>query len=252
MKQKIVIILLLVLSLLSTNAYADKIIIAIDENYKPYMYASNNQARGLYTQLISSIFKGINYTTEIKPLSWKRALQYGKLGKMGIGGIYLNSERLKIFDYSDPIYKEKLCIFVLKGKKFKFFKLKDLRNKKIGINYGWSYGEDFDTARKKYKLNTFESRNNLINFDKLIRKQLDCVIADELSAEIIINNHNFHNKVEKIKKPLTINNAYLVFSKKSRKKALLYKFNNQLALMKKNRSFDQIVKDFYKSVKKDK
>ena len=129
--------------------YADPVNVSVDEAYPPYMYSKNNVATGLYPGIVTTIFSRIGRDASVSALPWKRALRFGEDGLGGVAGIYKNKERLTIYDYSDPLYEEKMVLYVKKGHAFAFSDIEDLRGKKVGLNFGWSYGDAIDSARKE-------------------------------------------------------------------------------------------------------
>ena len=174
----------------------------------------------------------------------KRALRAGEEGTAAVGGIYKNKKRSKMYDYSEPIFEETMAIYVRKGDAFPFKELSDLKGKKIGVNLGWSYGEAFDNARKEGVFMVEEAHTNQTNLQKLVSKRIDCFIVDQLAASQIIQQKTMKDKVEKLEQPAAVNRAYIVFSKSINQKELLFRFNHALSEMKKDGSYEKIIKDF--------
>jgi polar amino acid transport system substrate-binding protein len=160
---------LLIVSLSSTIilAQSEKVVVAVDNGYPPYMYGTEKGAKGLYPRQIKAIFSRLGVEVDVQALPWKRALKSGEEGKAAVGGIYKNKKRLEIYDYSQPIFEETLAIYVRKGNAFPFKDLSDLKGKNIGINRGWSYGEAFDKARKEGLFKVQEANTNQANLQKL-------------------------------------------------------------------------------------
>jgi polar amino acid transport system substrate-binding protein len=129
-------------------------------------------ARGLYPEIIREAFALAGLTAEVNGYPWKRALSLGRSGKAFVGGIYQNLERLKIFEYSDPLYLETLVVCVKKGQAFDFNGVVDLKGKRVGINRGWSYGEVIDSARRAGLFQVEEATGDQANLKKLILGRL--------------------------------------------------------------------------------
>ena len=119
---------------LDTIAKNKDTIIALDSAYPPYMHGSKSKPKGLYANLLKEIFGKMKLSLTLEPKPWKRVMTKAKVGKWGVGGIYKNSERVKIFDYSEPIYYERLVLFTRKSSNIKFKKLSDLKGKVIGVD----------------------------------------------------------------------------------------------------------------------
>ncbi|OUR94936.1 hypothetical protein A9Q81_14315 [Gammaproteobacteria bacterium 42_54_T18] len=235
-------LVLLVITLLISSVYADPVRVSVDEAYPPYMYDSNDVAMGLYPDVVAAIFTRIGRDTSISALPWKRALRFGESGLGGVAGIYKNQERLTIYDYSDPLYEERLVLYVKKGRSFDFSNITDLKGKKVGLNFGWSYGDVIDSARKAELFEADDSvKNNLANFRKLIGERTDCFIVDELAARRIIAQQGFDGLVEQLDIPVSVNAGYLVFSKTLRQKGLIDEFNKAMEELRLEGAYEVIV-----------
>lgn len=234
--------LLLCISVMPSQA--DDLIIAVDEANPPFMYNDGGKAAGLYPVLLTAIFNKMGVPAKIEAYPWKRALDMGKKGGVGIGGIYKNDERLKIFDYSEALFSEKLVLFINKEKQFNFTSVQDLAGKKVGIILGWSYGEDFDTALKNKTFSVDEAKSDISNLKKVSIGWLDCAVAIELAGQKIMAEEKLEDTVIISQTPVAINDTYLVFAKSQNKTPLIKQFNTTLTGMKKDGSFDRIVGSF--------
>lgn len=227
--------------------YADPVNVSVDEAYPPYMYNKNNVAVGLYPEIVAAIFFRIGRDTSVSALPWKRALKIGEAGLGGVAGIYKNKERLTIYDYSDPLYEEKMVLYVKKGNAFAFSDIADLKGRRVGLNFGWSYGDAIDSAREAGLFSTDDSvRNNLANFRKLIGGRTDCFIVDELAARKIISQQGFEGLVEQLDTPVSVNAGYLVFSKTLKQKSLLDEFDKAMKQLRNEGTYDVIINSVIK------
>ncbi|WP_020587440.1 substrate-binding periplasmic protein [Desulfobacter curvatus] len=223
-------------------AHAQDLEIAVDNANPPFMYNDAGKAAGLYPAMLTAIFSKMNVPVKVSAYPWKRVLKMGKDGAAGIGGIYKNPDRLKIFDYSDSIFSERLVLFINKDKAFNYSGVKDLSGKKVGILLGWSYGADFDEAKAQKAFIAEEGKSDEANFKKLTQGWLDCVVAIELAGQKLIAQEKLQDKIVMSGTPVAINDTYLVFAKSLDKKSLLTQFNNALAGMKNDGSYDGIIK----------
>ncbi|MBF0573181.1 MAG: transporter substrate-binding domain-containing protein [Desulfamplus sp.] len=241
------VVMFIVISLISATICAaeDKIIIAVDAANPPFMYGDADVAKGVYPGLLQKVFEKMGQTVEVKGYPWKRALVMGEKGDAGVGGIYKNEARLKIFDYSDPIFEEKLNLYVRNGDTFVFKNVSDLRNKSIGVIRGWSYGDDFDKGLKDQIFKVEENISDELNFKKLIAKRLSCVIAIEQSADMSITKLGYQQKAKPLAESFAVNPTYLVFAKSQNKQPLLEQFNNTLKTMKADGSYDDLIKELF-------
>ncbi len=250
MKMRIITLLfMLVFSAVSGSAMTalgspDKTIVVVDEAYPPYMFGTTEQAKGLYPELIKAVFARMGAQVEIRALPWEEALKAGEEGAAAVGGIYRNDARTKIYDYSEPLFEEHLAVYVKKGKAFQFSGLSDLQGKTIGLLHGWSYGEAFDAARARYQFTVEAVHSDAENFRNLLSGKVDCVIADHVAASRVVRKENWSDRVEQLGQLAAVNKAYLAFAKSLKKETVLAAFNQALAEMKNDGSYEKLVRDF--------
>jgi polar amino acid transport system substrate-binding protein len=244
MKHLLIVVILLAVPVLlwqtPVPAQDTPILVATDEAYPPYMFGTT-PAKGLYPEIIKTAFSLSGIPVKITGYPWKRALNLGREGKVAIGGIYQNLSRMALFDYSDPIYRETLRVYVKAGQGFPFSGVVDLSGKRVGLNRGWSYGEVFDSARRAGLFETEEATDNLANLKKLMLGRLDCIIADELSVSQILYHKGWRDDVEMLDLPATVNSVHLVFAKHAQQTHILERFNQGLVKMKANGTYSRIL-----------
>jgi len=215
-------------------------------DYAPYMYGNKHDAKGLYSDLIKGIFRRAGVEIKLVIFPWKRALRSAEKGLGGLAGVLKNQERLKHFDFSEAFFQETLSIYTPVDKSFVFNNLNDLAGKTIGIKSGFSYGEEFELARKANLFNVIGVKNDLQNFGKMLHgRSIDCLITDDLVSLYYLKNNNLNDKVKKLVNPVYEGKVFLIFAKKANKKGLLIKFNQALAEMKKDGSYQKIIYDFF-------
>lgn len=242
-------VLLLFITTISTaeESVSKKIIVYGYTNYMPFMDGEGNNAKGLYSILVKEIFKKAGYEVEFKIQPWKRALRDGLLGKGILAGIVMNKERSAIMDFSNNFYKESNAVYVLKSKKFNYQNINDLKDKKIGIRRSFSYGEEFDQAKKEGLFSVQEAKLTKHNFQKLLSGRLDCLIDDEIVATSYLNKENLSDKIIKLDNYVIQEGIYIAVSKKLNKQKLLDEFNHALIEMNRDGSYQIIVNNYSKN-----
>ncbi len=223
----------------------DKVKVAVDTGNPPFMYEDGGKASGIYPFLLSKIFDELGVKYEINAYPWKRALILCENGETGIAGIYKNSEREKIYDYSEPIFPEKIVIYTRTDTNFEFNKIEDLYGKRVGVLVSWSYNENFDKAVSEGKIVKDEAKTDVMNFKKLESKRIDCLLTLEPTGNIIMHQNKFPT-IKELNMPFAINDTYLVFNKNTEMKDFLKRFNKVLKKMKKDGRYDKIINDFIK------
>jgi polar amino acid transport system substrate-binding protein len=217
-------------------------LIAIDNANPPFMYQQNEQPLGLYPQMLQAIFARLGEPLLIQPMPWKRALLKGAAGEVGIGGIYRNTERIKVFDYSAPIFEERLLLYVPQDKPFAFDQISDLHDKRIGVIRGWSYTEDFDQAVREGRILAQPGSSDEANLRKLASGRLDAVVAIELAGQRLLHRPGLE-QLTALPKPLSINPTFLVFAKQANQDELLQRFNQVLQEMHEDGSLQRLVNE---------
>ena len=232
---------ILLLSCAALLARAETLI-AIDNANPPFMYQHDEQPQGLYPQMLQAIFARLGEPLLIQPMPWKRALLRGAAGEVGIGGIYRNAERIKLFDYSEPIFEERLLLYVQQDKPFAFDQISDLHGKRIGVIRGWSYTDDFDQAVRSGKIRGQEGSSDEANLRKLASGRLDAVVVIELAGQRLRQLPGLEH-LTALPQPLSINPTFLVFAKQAGQGELLQRFNQVLQDMHQDGSLQRLVNE---------
>ena len=120
-----------------------QVVIYGDINYPPYSFAEEGQPRGIYTDVLRSVFARMpGYDVTIKMIPWKRGLQYVQDGHgVALFPPYYVKEREPWMMLSEPILEEQVVPFGneenLEGKSDwpgDFF------GHRIGLNGGYDVG----------------------------------------------------------------------------------------------------------------
>ncbi|WP_252274220.1 substrate-binding periplasmic protein [Pseudomonas subflava] len=214
--------------------------VALDNANPPFMYRQDGRAMGLYPRLLEAVFARIGEPLSLRPMPWKRALRRGAAGQMGIGGIYKNAARLEVFDYSAPIFEERLLLYVQRGRAFAFARTEDLHGKRIGVIRGWSYTEAFDQAARAGRIDAEEGGSDEANLRKLASGRLDAVVAIELAGQRLLAEPGLEN-LQALPRPLSTNATHLVFARQAGKRELLQRFDAALEAMRRDGSLQRLV-----------
>lgn len=226
---------------LTPASAAEAVRVNIDTDNAPYMSLSDSQPVGVYPALLTAAFSRIGQPLELSAKPWKRALAELDEGKAGVGGIYKTTERAARYDFSATILTENTRVYFNTTRPVDFRTLADLKGKRVGIIRGWSYGDAFDAARKSGRFTVEEVVNDRTNFLKLAHRRLDVVMAIEESGSAIIAAERLHN-IGRSQRLLAANDAHLAFNKSARQTALLARFDQAIAEMKRDGTLARIVR----------
>lgn len=227
----------------AATSKADPLLIQVDAGNPPFMYTvgASEAAAGFYPAVLQAAFAQFGTPIVVKAVPWKRALLELERGVAGVGGIYKNDERSAKFDYSDPIFVERIAVYYSTRNAIDFRSIHDLYGKRIGIIRGWSYGDDLDLARKYDQVIVEEVNGDQQNFKKLASGRLDAVLAVVESGERMLEDGAGELAYIKMSNTLLASHpAYLAFSKKENRLETLKLFNKALAAMKKDGSLEKL------------
>ncbi|MFO1253289.1 MAG: transporter substrate-binding domain-containing protein [Inhella sp.] len=216
--------------------------IAVDSQNPPFMYQAKGEGvpRGVYPVLLRAIFKQLGEPLQLLPMPWARVLAGLDRAKHGVGGLYANRERLAKFDYGQPILTETVRIYAQRGRLKQFNGLDDLRGLRVGVLRGWSYGDEFDAARKAGQLKVEDVTDDRANFGKLERDFLDVVLSVEQTGEQVMASGDFPS-VRVLPNPLTENPAYVAFHKSRQQQGLLARIDEVVAQLRRSGEHARLV-----------
>ena len=217
------------------------IVVDVDTENPPFMFSRAGYAVGLYPAVIRAALGSCHDNVRVQAKPWKRAFVEIDKAQAGVGGLYKNAERLAKYDFSDPIHVENIAVFYRTAQPLDFRTAADLYGKRVGVLRGWSYGDDFDTARRNGSFAIEEVSSDRSNFLKLMDGRLDAVLAIEEAGRAAMAASDLHG-INQASTYLASYPVYLAFNKQAARNDLLACFNEALAEMKQNGSFDRIVR----------
>jgi polar amino acid transport system substrate-binding protein len=239
-KLKILFFLLLSMSL---NANDPKVLVGSSEF--PYVFEKSGESfKGVGPDIINMIFKDSLSLVSFHNLAWKRTLKQLELGKLDIViGTYKTSERSKKFIFTDnPFYEDKIVLYTSVDNKAKWDgSLKSLKEKRVAVVDGWSYGEETDG--ELVNLNIVRTNSALKCLKIAASERVDYCLMNyrDASGEILKSNLKdlkYDNHI------LGRAGIYFAFSKKNFDKDLYNKFNQSLNQLLSNGEVDKILKKY--------
>jgi len=232
--------LMLVISLWTNAIYANSINLGYHK-FSPYEFKLNEKPAGIMVDIVQAIFNKLEVPLKLQFLPFKRALEYTKKGRNdGLFILYKTPERMKYFDYTEPLVNSPLLFFVRKDSNIKFEKLPDLKGLKIGVMHGYTYGAEFDNA-PYYKLDPGNSHET--NFKKLISGRVDAYICDKWVGISTARKINAMSDLKTLPVPLKVMSLYMVFTK-GKHQALIDKINPIIKSMTASGEIDNLINQF--------
>lgn len=241
MTRKKVLITLAVLLMLPLFLMGSKTIRLTTLEWEPYI-GKGLPDQGFVHEIVTEAFKREGYTVQIDYYPWVRAVRMSDDGVVdGYFPEYYAQSREEFALFSEPFKGGPVGFFKLKSNNISWKSLDDLRPYSIGTVRDYVNEEKFDATDflKKDEVNDDET-----NFRKLFGKRIDLVVADRFVGEYLVRNKMPNNlpELEFLEPPLIEHSLFVCISKKAADAdAKLKAFNNGLASMKKDGTYDKIL-----------
>ncbi len=234
------------------HVFAETIMVCGNADKPPKQWEDETgQYKGIWIDILKAIDKEMpDIDFQISLLPWKRAYKGGVEGKNAMMGMFYNEERNSVFDLSDPVLEEKVVIAVKKGMEFKFESLEDLKDKKIGIYGGTSYGAEWQKAVDKAVFTVDEDFSNPQRLKKILAGVIDGGVFNPGTAAVkMLCDKTPDMKPDDftvLERPILTENSYFAIAKKQNRKDLIEKFNAALRKIKESGEYQQIIDKYSK------
>lgn len=197
--------------------------------------------------ILEKALEGTNTNLEVQPtIPWARLLELVKIQKIDVlAGIYYNSERAEIYEYSEPFAVDKVSLFVKKGNEFDFTQIEDLKGKTALVLAGGSYGDEFDAYKENMIVKNPLTKKE--GFEMLLNGAGDFFISANNDVITYLVRNNLESEVITLDRPIAENNVYYVMSKDNPHIDLLPHINSRIIEMRDSGELDQILYDFLDS-----
>ena len=221
-----------------------------DDNFPPYSYLENGKIVGYDIDVLKEIEKELNIKIEIEAIPWNRVLKYIESGKADGGFSLFKTDEREVWStfIEPPIRKSTFVIFTKVGNEFQCNSLNDLKNKKVGINRGFSINDEFDKLKLLNKINVIESEDETLNFKLLQNDRIDCYVGNYFSSSNWLSKSGLKNEFSILDYQVVPSRpAYIVLSKKSKYKNI-YKIkmdiSNVLIKLNNNGKMNELLSNY--------
>ena len=216
----------------------DTYIIASDTSFAPFEYQDgNNTYTGFDMDLIKAIAKQQGFNIKINNIGFDAALNAVQSGQADgvIAGMTITDARKAIFNFSDPYYPTNIILAVKKGSSVKSYE--DLSGKTVGAKNGTSSYTWLEEHADQYHytLKAFDEASTM--YDSLNSGSIDALMDDEaVLAYAIQQGRNFETPI-----PGEASGTVGFAVKAGSNPELIEMFNNGLAALKANGTYDKLV-----------
>lgn len=247
--KKILLILsqVLFLSVFVNTTWPEEIKIFGNEARPPKIWLEGGTPKGILVDILryAEPELGIKFKIELYPMA--RAIKYSYDNNGGVIGFSKTEDRLRDFDYSDPVYTDDIILVVKKGREFKFEKIEDLREKTVVYQRGASYGPVFEEAKKVFV--PVETNNSVSGLLFINAERADAIVISPgikalqalLDDQLLVN---LKNAFVPLPNPLAIDQNYLAFHKDMKMGDFIKRFNILIKKGKESGDINRIIEKY--------
>ena len=192
---------------------AETIVLGVLEDIPPFQYKENGELKGIDLEVGNEIARRLGIEFRYEAIPWARIKKYVAEGTQidGVLSMFRLEKYLDIVDFTEHIFKSKICFFAMKDHEMQFSKLDDLRGKKVGVIRGYTYTSEFDAYQEMEK--TVCDSNDMLA--KLLeKKRVDIVVAEEVPFLFTAKKIGFQDRFREVY-TLDENLTCMAFSKKA-------------------------------------
>ena len=245
MKKIIIIAMCLLFSSVNGTTAQEKTVNIVSLSWPPY-YDQYLPDYGLSGKIIAAAYASQGWKVNFFVRAWVNSLEKVKKGEFdAVANAYFTDERAQIYHYSEPFLECPIVFFKRKDQPITWKNYEDLKPYRIGIVRGYANPDAFEKADFLTKR---VARDPVLNFKKLLLKQVDLIVSEKfVGSHILLTKLPGHEKklIEPITPPLDTNKLYIIFSKKvSDIQPKIGAFNAGLEIIKSNGTFQRIVAEF--------
>ncbi len=199
---------------------------------------------GLLPHLAREALAQENIAADFQFMSWEKAYQVNlqNQSNASVGWFKVPNREQEVL-FSQPIAFSRLVFFHSTGMSFTWENMSDLKDYKIGVVAGYSYGSVFDNAASSGVLSILEYQSELEAFNGLIKGEIDLYPTDKEVGKYVLSSlpmaerdNIISDEHEILHDPL-----HLVVSKTNPDKQVLQKFNSGLNKLHKSGRYQEIV-----------
>ena len=236
-----VLVLLLCFWLFNPYTAADSYLF-IGANFPAIMEVGDDKViGGLGVDIARRIVTRLGHELNVEIYPWKRALQMVQQAEADVLiGAYKTAAREQYISYSQYPFHEDSVIFYLRADNdFQWHgEYSRLEGRAIGINRGWSYGQDFDAYSHRLNLHVGDSVSS--NVHKLILGRIDLFATNPRDTETVIRQLQLQGKIKSILPPINASLGYFGFSRKRNLSGFQQAFDSEFRRMVESGEFQRL------------
>ncbi|WP_147819572.1 substrate-binding periplasmic protein [Salidesulfovibrio onnuriiensis] len=179
MRTKLILALLFVF-LCCGGAQAEKLKFVADNNFAPYSMSQDGKAAGIDVELFQEAARRADIAYELELMPWEQVVQRVRTGACdGAFSFFRTPEReaYAVFAEEAVVHFSDYVLFTRNGHSFEFRTWDDLDGKRIGVNKGFRFSEEFDDNVAKGDIVRVEFDSEAKSIAALLKGQVDAFIG---------------------------------------------------------------------------
>jgi len=238
----------LFLTAFSVNSvHAEKLVLAAAET-RPTAYMENGKPTGLLVEIVTEAFRRVGYPIEIKLMPWKRCLSEARQGTIdGVFSSFKFPEREAFLAFTDvPIITQVEAFFVRSNSDIQFDgDLEKLKEERIGVIRGTSYGIEIDTLLDDGTWEHVERTNSIDDMlSMLVSGRFDIMPSYRHVVLAAAKESGLIDQIKELSPSVVEIPSYLAFSRSRDYTEIILAFNSAMNAMKEDKTFDAITEKY--------
>jgi glutamine transport system substrate-binding protein len=216
--------------------------VGVDTTYPPFEFKEGDEYKGIDIELINAIAKNQGFEIELSPMDFGGiipAMQANQLD-VAIAGMSITDDRKKIVDFSTPYFDAGLIV-VVKEDNSTIKSVDDLKGKKVAVKKGTTGATYAVDNAEKLGIEVVQFNDSPAMFQEVSNGNADALIEDYPVISYAIAQKDLGLKL--VGDRLN-GDQYGIAVLKGKNKELLEKINNGLAELKKDGTYDEILKTY--------
>ena len=211
----------------------------------PTAYLIDGKPTGMLVDLVTEAYRRAGDSVEVKLMPWARCLREAETGDVdGVFSSFKLPERERFLAFSKEALTIQVIVFFARPESTPIFAgdLAAVRDVKIGVITGTSYGEQFDAAVRDGVLRNVEHTNSIeSNLKKLVLGRVDLIPSYRDVALDTARRLQLLTQIREMSPPLDSVPTYLAFTKVRDLSKQSAEFDAAIASMKQDGAYDRII-----------
>jgi len=216
--------------------------VGVDTTYPPFEFKEGDQYKGIDIDLINAIVKNQGFKIELSPMDFGGiipAMQANQLD-VAIAGMSITDERKKIVDFSTPYFDAGLTVIV-KNDNSNIKSADDLKGKTVAVKKGTTGAKYAQDNAAKLGIKVVQFNDSPAMFQEVANGNADALIEDYPVISYAIAQKDLGLKI--VGDRLN-GDQYGIAVLKGQNQDLLKKINKGIEELKKDGTYDKIVKSY--------